>query len=630
MSEACGHSGGISCSCCSPLWKSFLPDTPVEIPEGENSLHIVETKLFRSAPNKDGSPGKAILTLADGQEVAVEAMGIHDGLVVATGSYQDVKGKMPKNTPEHQLSGKQTLLPGLIEPHVHIINTAMLSAIGNDVSPFEFEEQRLRKNYNRDWVTSHLAEKATSDTHKNASWLVGFGADPSLFIGGEKEFNAAVLDQYVTDKRPVFVINASMHLAYINNTAIEAVKTFYQSQGLPIPVIAPDGILKEIYGIQPVVNVMVGSYPKEKLALMLIKAVNTLFGVASKRGVTYMLDAGVEPKGAQPGFDQVSFLDKWAHLPGCPVRIGGALIVTRDSDFKSHVVGSYSPGYGDEHFHLPYIKIISDGSNQGLTGYQSSPYCCNSRYEKTPSETNAGAFNFDPLTDINTLVGSVVQHKWPLMIHTNGDEAIRLTLASFKEAGVTSATYEQRRDRLEHASLLTDDHLSEMKLRGISPSFLIGHVGYWGWAFQQTILGEERADHLDRCQSALNHGMRITLHSDNGVTPLGPLRMMEQAISRVMEGAPQQATPAVLREQERISRFAALKAATYDAAWQCHADRWVGSLVAGKCADFVILADSPLTYDSADKNNPVKDMRDIPVLETWKGGRKVHSGAGHS
>nr|UKE83732.1 hypothetical protein KXZ65_22515 [Pectobacterium sp. PL152] len=222
---------------------------------------------------------------------------------------------MPKNTSEHLLSGKQVLLPGLIEPHVHIINTAMLSAIGNDVSPFELEEQRLRKNYNRDWVTSHLAEKATSDTDKNDSWLVGFGADPSLFIGGEKEFNAAVLDDYVTDKRPVFVINASMHIAYINTCAIKLVKT----KG----VVAPsDGILKEIDGIQPVVNVIVSSYPKEKLALMLIKAVNTLFGVASQRGVTYMLDAGVEPKGAQPGFDQVSFLDKWAHLPGCPVRIG--------------------------------------------------------------------------------------------------------------------------------------------------------------------------------------------------------------------------------------------------------------------------------------------------------------------
>ncbi|MDK9442357.1 amidohydrolase [Pectobacterium atrosepticum] len=544
--------------------------------------------------------------------------------MVATGSYQDVKAKMPKNTLEHQLSGKQTLLPGLIEPHVHIINTAMLSAIGNDVSPFE--EQRLRKDYNRVWVTSSLAEQAKSDTDKNNSWLIGFGADPSLFIGGEKEFNSAVLDEHVTDKRPVFVINASMHLAYINTCAIKLVREFYKDKVIP----PDDGILKEIDGIEPVVNVIVSSYPKAKLALMLIESVNKLFGVASKRGVTYMLDAGVEPKGTQPGFDQVSFLDKWAHLPICPVRIGGALIITNSDDFKNKVVDHYSPGYGDEHFHLPYIKIISDGSNQGLTGYQSTPYCCNSRYEKTPSEKNIGAFNFTPPTDINTLVDSVVQHQWPLMIHTNGDEAISLTLASFKKAGVTSGSYEQRRDRLEHASLLTDDHLSEMKQRGISPSFLIGHVGYWGWAFQQTILGEERANHLDRCQSAINHGMRITLHSDNGVTPLGPLRMMEQAISRVMEGAPQGTTPAVLREQERISRFAALKAATYDAAWQCHADQWVGSLVAGKCADFVILADSPLTYDSADKNNPVKDMRDIPVLETWKGGRKVHSGAGHS
>ncbi|MFJ5452061.1 amidohydrolase [Pectobacterium jejuense] len=624
MSEACSHSGSISCSCCSPLWKSFLPDTPIDVPEGENSLFI-ETKLFRSALNKDGSPGKAILTLEDGLEVAVEAMGIHGGLVVATGSYQDVKAKMPKNTSEHQLSGKQTLLPGLIEPHVHIINTALVSAIGHDVSPFD--EQRLRKNYNKNWVISDLKAKAKPD--KKKEWLIGFGADPSLFIDGDKGFDADDLD-HITNTQPVFVINASMHLAYINHTAIKCVRDYYADKKLPIPPINEDGILKEIEGIQPVVNVIVNSYPKAELAVKLIAAVSKLFGVASQRGVTYMLDAGVEPKGAQPGFDQVNFLDKWAHLPICPVRIGGALIVTSNDDFNNKVVDHYSPGYGDEHFHLPYIKIISDGSNQGLTGYQSTPYCCDNHYQKTPSEKNVGAFNFVPPTEIDRLVGSVVQHEWPLMIHTNGDEAIKLTLESFKEAGVTSATYEQRRDRLEHASLLTDDHLSEMKQRGISPSFLIGHVGYWGWAFQQTILGEERADHLDRCQSALNNEMRITLHSDNCVTPLGPLRMMEQAISRVMEGAPQDSPSAVLNVHERISRFAALKAATYDAAWQCHAEQWVGSLVAGKCADFVILADSPLTYDSADKNNPVKDMRDIPVLETWKGGRKVHSGDVHS
>lgn len=164
MSEACSHSGSISCSCCSPLWKSFLPDTSIDVPESENSLFI-ETKLFRSALNKDGSPGKAILTLEDGLEVAVEAMGIHGGLVVATGSYQDVKAKMPKNTSEHQLSGKQTLLPGLIEPHVHIINTALVSAIGHDVSPFD--EQRLRKNYNKNWVTSDLKAKAKPDKKRN-------------------------------------------------------------------------------------------------------------------------------------------------------------------------------------------------------------------------------------------------------------------------------------------------------------------------------------------------------------------------------------------------------------------------------------------------------------------------------
>ena len=56
-----------------------------------------------------------------------------------------------------------------------------------------------------------------------------------------------------------------------------------------------------------------------------------------------------------------------------------------------------------------------------------------------------------------------------------------------------------------------------------------GHVGYWGNAFKKAIF-EEKADQLDLCNSALGKGMRITLHSDNFISPLGPLHMMEQAV----------------------------------------------------------------------------------------------------
>ena len=39
---------------------------------------------------------------------------------------------------------------------------------------------------------------------------------------------------------------------------------------------------------------------------------------------------------------------------------------------------------------------------------------------------------------------------------------------------------------------MTDKNLKDMQELGLSPSFLIGHVGYWGWVFQQTIFGKEK------------------------------------------------------------------------------------------------------------------------------------------
>ena len=166
------------------------------------------------------------------------------------------------------------------------------------------------------------------------------------------------------------------------------------------------------------------------------------------------------------------------------------------------------------------------------------------------------------------------------------------------------------------ALLVNQDTLKRIHLLGISPSFLIGHVGYWGYVFKKAIF-EKKANDLDVCQSSLKMGMCITLHSDCFVTPLGPLRMMEQAITRIMEGDEQSE---VLNECEKITPERALKIVTYNAAWQCHADKWVGSLEEGKMADYVILAEDPIARGYKD---PV-GMHDIPVLETWVEGKCVH------
>ena len=71
----------------------------------------------------------------------------------------------------------------------------------------------------------------------------------------------------------------------------------------------------------------------------------------------------------------------------------------------------------------------------------------------------------------------------------------------------------------------------------------------------------------------------------------------------------------VLGEAEKISPREALRAATIGAAYQLHLDHEIGSIEAGKRADFAVLEEDPLEVE------PIR-IRDIGVWGTVLGGRK--------
>jgi hypothetical protein len=151
-----------------------------------------------------------------------------------------------------------------------------------------------------------------------------------------------------------------------------------------------------------------------------------------------------------------------------------------------------------------------------------------------------------------------------------------------------------------------------MAALGISPSFLIGHVYYWGHAFIHDLFGPEKAAKLDRTASCEKAGIRWTLHSDDPVTEMNPLRCIENAVTRKLWKG-----DGLLAPEERISVAAALRASTIDAAWQCHSDHEVGSLEPGKYADFLVLDADPRQVE-------VNALGEIQVLETWVNGEQVY------
>lgn len=610
------HTHGCThCSCDNPVLKILKE----ELFSAENLTKINpgSGKATHEKPQTLMISGDSIRPMIGGATDKVEAIGIADGKVVVTGKKDQVEEYMKEHHPgfdKKELTQRQTLLPGLIEPHVHMIPTAMMHG-WVDVSPFE--GQVLRSGYDLDFVGSRINKAAGT-----GKVILGRGLDPSLMpfeeLDGKKELitiNNTVLDN-INAETPVMILSASMHTLYLNTKAYEYV--FNHNDKVKQEYNSVDNYIKETKGqlqegLQMMPALKVVKLQIIEMSLHINRYLTDLFKLANSRGVTFMYDAGLN-KGSD------ILLSTYFETHPELVRTGGAYLCSsqEEVDQMDHYKEpeDYKPVY---HGH---IKIVSDGSNQGLTGYQSAPYLCN-------PANNTGVFNF-PQTGIpahaippgyNTLINTAVAKKgWPLMIHANGDQAVTFAINAYQR---TLAHYKgpELRNRIEHCSLLTSDQITNMLQMGVSPSFLIGHVGYWGYAFKKVIFGE-KAEMLDLCGSTLAAGMRITLHSDIEVSPLGPLRMMEQSITRIMEK--NTASIEVLNSAECLTPEQALTAVTYDAAWQCYADKWVGSLDKGHFADFVILEQDPLSLQT--QSSQYMKMRNIPVLETWVNGIPVYTG----
>jgi len=607
------HQGCTHCACNSPLIRLYEQD--LATPENISKITAGLSKFIDKTADPIVIYGGIIRPLINGAMDTVEAIAIDNGKVIAVGDLKSVENTM--NTQGIQftkklLSNGQTLLPGLIEPHVHIVSEAFADGFADFGG---FDQEKLRVGYDPDWLTTAIQQQ--KNLLPSGFWILGHCVDPALMPFVKVSNNADELNELITfnceyldtieKDIPLLMISASAHTVYVNTIALQ--KTFDDSKEVQAKyatfanyLASTHGQLQEMVEMSPAFK----SIPKlqhDGLVIKLLGNINNIFDTATSRGVTFMYDASMSKA-------QKTLLTTYIDLHQKKVRVGAAIPCFSLED--ANQLENYTENESYEDAYYGTVKLVSDGSNQGLTGYQSEKYCCS-------PDNNYGVFDFPdeneprPLSipsGYQQMVTAIINKGWPLMIHANGDYAIDFALDALSNVKDLSKRY-----RIEHCSILNNDRIKTMTSLGISPSFLIGHVGFWGYAFN-TVIFENKTQCLDLCKSSLDAGLRISLHSDYGVSPMGPLRMMEQAITRIMEADPELN---VLNSEECLSPEQALRAVTYDAAWQCHADKWVGSLEPGHFADFVILEKDPLTLETYHN-----ELRNLAVLETWLGGIQVY------
>jgi predicted amidohydrolase YtcJ len=199
---------------------------------------------------------------------------------------------------------------------------------------------------------------------------------------------------------------------------------------------------------------------------------------------------------------------------------------------------------------------------------------------------------------------------YQLAIHANGDAAIDDVIFAYREAQ-KDFPRQDTRFRIEHAQASREDQLDAMKELGISPSFFVSHTYYWGEQHRDIFMGPKRAANISPLRSAIDKGIRFSIHLDTPVTPMRPLQAVWSAVNRLTRSGD------VLGPDQRITPLQALRAVTIDAAWQEHDEKIKGSIEPGKFADLIVLSDDPLTV------NPVK-IKDLEILETIVGGKSVY------
>ena len=182
---------------------------------------------------------------------------------------------------------------------------------------------------------------------------------------------------------------------------------------------------------------------------------------------------------------------------------------------------------------------------------------------------------------------------YQIHVHCTGDLGVDLALDVLATLQWERPRFDHR-FTIEHFGLSTPEQVRRMKELGAIVSANVYYVHELGEAYWAGSVGHERASQMARLGTLGRHGVTTALHSDFTMAPARPLTNAWVAVNRIGESG------RVLGAEEVISVDAAMRAITIDAAYVLGMENEIGSIRAGKLADFTVLNDDPYEVDPVD------------------------------
>lgn len=516
---------------------------------------------------------------ARGDLVQFAALAFDDqGKIVAVGSAADVTAKAP-GARQVDVKGK-TVLPGLIDAHGHVFG------LGQMLTQLDLSQTTSLQG----------ALKAIGDYAKvnpGQGWLRGRGWNQENWKLGRFP-TASDVDAVVSD-RPVWFERVDGHAGWANSRALAAAGI---TDKTPDP--AGGKIMRDANGKATGVLVDAAKDLVEKVLPAQTEAegrvvLDRALGEMARVGLTGAHDAGL-------GVAEDRLYRAYADQGKLTARIYG-MIGGTDADFDALAKNGPLKTYGKDMYALRAVKLYSDGALGSRGAALIKPYS---------DEPHSHGLLFFKQDEMDAKMKKAMARGYQVNVHAIGDAGNHQILDIYqKELGATKSA--AQRHRIEHAQVVTPSDIVRFKTLGIIPSMQPTHATS-DKNMAESRVGPERIKGAYAWRSFLHQGSRIACGSDFPVESPNPFFGIHAAVTRQdASGQP----IAGWYPNQAMSLKEAFRCFTLDAAYAGHAENSLGSLEAGKWADFIVI-DQDLF-----KVSPY-DIYKTSVLQTWVAGKSVY------
>ena len=511
-----------------------------------------------------------VIYTVDSSFSTAQAMAIKDGLIVATGTDAEI---LAAYTASEKIDAKgQAVYPGFIDAHAHFV--------GYGKSLFQVDLFGTTS-----WEEAVERVKVFAAAHPELTWIEGRGWDQNKWPG--KKYPTNALLNTLFPNTPVVLQRVDGHAAIANQKAFDIAGVKPGQTIVGGEVETKNGVLTGVL-IDNAKGLVYGSIPavtKQTYTQWLQAAQQNCFA----QGLTTVTDCGLDMR-------DINIIDTLQQEGKINMRLFAML-----SDNPENLSAYLKRGpYKTDKLFVNGFKVYADGA-LGSRGA-----CLLHNYEDRKDWTG---FLLANISHYDSLASVLAATNFQMCTHAIGDSANRQILNIYNKYLQKG---NDRRWRIEHAQVVNPADFNLFGAAAVVPSVQPTHAtSDMYWAAER--LGNERMKGAYAYKQLMDQNGWIPLGTDFPVEDISPFKTFLASVGRVdAKGFPEGG----FQMENALTREQTIKGMTIWAAKASFLEKEVGSLEAGKKADFIILAQDLMQV-------PVNKILDTKVVATYSGGKKV-------